>query len=160
MKQKLMKRTLGFVLSFGLVLSCATPITAAEVKKDVQVQQVETEQKGEALSLDELNKTAVVLTLNEGKEGVLEEKGEEDYYKFTIKNNGYFKLKFAVGSGANPSDIGKGWTIEIYKDTNTKDPIKTVSDITAAYEFPRRKCCASHCCTLLHTKWAMHPKAI
>ncbi|MBQ6844418.1 MAG: fibronectin type III domain-containing protein [Agathobacter sp.] len=137
MKQKFLKQILGIVLSFGLVLGCATPITAAELPVDEQQLQEVSEQKGEALSLDDLNKTATVLTLNKAAEGVLEKSGEADYYKFTIQKTGYFKLNFVVGSSANPSNIGNGWNIEIYKESDLKTPVKTASNITAAYEFPK-----------------------
>ena len=137
MKQRIMKKILGIVLSFGLVIGGVSPITAAELPVDTLQLQEESLQKGEALSLDELNKTATVLTLNKAVKGVLEEKGEEDYYKFTIKNNGYFQLKFAVDSSTDPGNIGNGWSIEIYKSSDTKDPIKSASAITAAYEFPK-----------------------
>jgi len=136
MKQKLVNQILGFVISFGLVLGCATPMLASEAPQNNKIGYAE-DLKAAALSLDELNKTATVLKLNEVQAGVLEKTGEEDYYKFTIEKNGYFNLKFAIGSSTNPNDIGTGWNIEIYKESDTKTPVKTASSVTAAYEFPK-----------------------
>lgn len=138
MKQNLMKRILGLVLSFGLVLGCATPMTAAEVQNEDQQVQVEADEKLAAnISLNDLKKTAVELTLNKEKSGVLEKANETDYFKFTIKENGYFNVKFGIGSTTNPSDINNGWDIEIYKESDLTNPIKSVTGVTVAYEFAK-----------------------
>ncbi len=136
MKKNVMKKVLSLVLSFGLLLSCATPMTAAEVQNDNQVQEVTDQKQALGLSQDELEAQAVKLVLNQASKGVLEVRDEVDYYKFTITDRGYFNVKFAIDSSTATDDINWGWNVELYKDGVT-DPIKSYKGIQEAFTFPK-----------------------
>ena len=103
MKKNLMKRAVALVLSSVLLLSSTTPIVATEVQSENQIQEGTDQKFASDISKNELDKIATVLDFNTPTYGALSKYDASDYFKFTIKENGYFNVKFDIASNATSS---------------------------------------------------------
>ena len=76
-------------------------------------------------------KNSPVLSLNVAREGdKLATVNEEKWYQFTLTERGYFYINMKLNELANPSMVGNGWDLYIYRGTeNLDNPIKTVKEI-------------------------------
>ncbi len=82
--------------------------------------------------------TADAISLGQTYNGTMYSKSEADFYKFTIKDTGYFKVNMSVdGTIYNEDEIGEGWILKIFDASGAEIYSTTVvnSCITQALPF-------------------------
>lgn len=123
MKARIAKFFMGGIMAFALLAGNSQGVYATETAKE------EATVKQYAASPAEIEASGTVLTLNQVATGVLNERTEEDYYKFDIAQRGYFQIQLNASASADSNAIGWGWDLTIYKAGDMTNPIKTYKGI-------------------------------
>lgn len=123
------------------VLDSTESVTTTEKSTEDSIQETTEEQlpvvgnlEEDALGISqsELDSSAVALTLNSATTGVLSSKYEEDWYKFTIGESGYFNIYLGCSADADADNVGRGWTMSIYKKGNLNDSLVSYDRIVSS----------------------------
>lgn len=80
---------------------------------------------------DDPSKTPV-LTLNQVKTDALTTATDENWYKFTITGNGYFRVALDPNNGTNQDGIKRGWDVYVYEKGDLINAIQTYTNVESA----------------------------
>lgn len=67
--------------------------------------------------------------------GALSSKDDEDWYKFTVTDKGYFTVNFGPDASVNASDIGHGWEVQIQDER--RNEVKSYEDVKTEFNTPK-----------------------
>ena len=93
------------------------------------------------LSENEIKQNAVNIGLNKTRTYALNNKGAENWYKFTVTEIGYFQLYFKCNAGTDTDAIGRGWTVLVYRESDFSNAFYQLNsaDLTTSPKFPMGK---------------------